>query len=487
MRLSLAYLALPAVAFLIAWVRPAVAVPSAGGLLVAAVVALRRRNDDSVAQRRVLGLDLTLVASVVLVLGLLSGAGGVGFQRVDWYKHNAILDDLATRPWPVVYDQVLDVSPAVLAYGLGYYLPAAVVGRTTGILGGHMALLAWTVIGLGLVVAWVVRLSGRNPLVALCAWLAFSGMDVLGMALLGGHPDDTMQWWAGFCQYSSVPTSLFWTPQHALAGWLAAALVVDGGERRRGPAAIALALALTVLWSPFAAFGLLPLAVAAVLQGRPRWPDLMLAAVTTAPFALVATAYLVGGKPTVPAGWVWQSLGAGRGLGLWALFVAVEVAVPLAVTGWWWWRRRGPGAERWWWLAAGVTLVLLPGSYIGINNDLAMRASVPSLLVLFLLVVRLPWGRDLVAAAPRATRLLALSLALGAVQPAADLANQVIWSRGTEAPGQPPLMLTLQDLPELIQLQYVSALDGPWARWLAPRSLRNLTVGHATQPGVKER
>jgi hypothetical protein len=461
-RLSLFYLALPAFIFLTGWVRPILAIPVAAALLLGLI-----RSGRSTAGPPLALLDRGILTVLVGVLALLSGAGAVGHQRVDWLKHNALLHDLVDHAWPVVYQGEGSVT-GLLSYGLGYYLPAAAVGRAAGLHAAHLALLVWTTIGLALSVAWVVRLSGRATWLAVAGWLAFSGMDVVGLALIRGTTRDLMAWWAGFAQYSSNPGLLFWAPQHALAGWLGAAILMDAHEDRRPVVVVAITLVLAALWSPLSALGLVPLALASLVRQRPSLRDGRLAAVVALPFGALLATYLLGmPRSGIPASFVWSELGAIRGTGLWALFVALEVGAPLAVLVL---LRARMGPSSFWLVPVGLTLVLLPLVRVGLFNDLVMRTSIPALFVLAILLLRVRWeGSDGVArAAPITAQMLALALLVGAIQPSLELATQVIWSRGAETPPEPPVEVSLADLPSAMTEQYVAPFDGLYARWIAP-------------------
>jgi hypothetical protein len=472
-QLSLLYLALPALPFLFGWFRPAVAWPVAVALGMGIAAGWRSREERT--SGRAMTLDAVILVAIVLVLALFSGAGGVGHQRGDWAKHNAMLHDLVAHSWPVIYPGDGSAPPGLLSYSIAYYLPAAVVGRFAGLPAAHMALLAWTAIGLGLTAAWVARLSGRNAWVAFVAWLGFSGMDVVGVAILGGSTRDVMQWWAGFAQYSSNTSLLFWTPQHALAGWLGAAMVLAAPERRRPFGTAVAVTALVVLWSPFCALGLVPLVLALAHGLRPSVREAAQAAALGAPFVAVVAAYLLGsGRSGVPAGWVWERAGGVQGLAGWPLFVLLEVGIPLGVLSWLCWRADarteacGLTESRRWLAPTLVTLIALPIAYVGAENDLVMRTSIPALFVLAILILRIRWQSGLLVVSPLGARVLGLALLLGAVQPATDIAAQVMWSRGAERPPQPPLRLTIADLPPGIGRQYVAPLAGVYARRLAP-------------------
>ena len=85
------------------------------------------------------------------------------------------------------------------------------------------------------------------------------------------------------------------------------------------------------------------------------------------------------------------------------------------------------------------------------------------------MVLRLRWVGGVADVAPVAARILVLALLIGAVQPATDLANQVMWSRGADREPGPPLLVTLPQIPTLTSSQYVMDPDGSYGRWIAPR------------------
>lgn len=64
---------------------------------------------------------------ILLIYGYYMGFGGFAPQKDDWGKHNAILNDLITRPWPVYYKNNSEVS--MLSYYLAQYLVPALFGK----------------------------------------------------------------------------------------------------------------------------------------------------------------------------------------------------------------------------------------------------------------------------------------------------------------------------------------------------------------------
>ena len=82
----------------------------------------------------------------------LSGAGGIGYQRGDWMKHESVLKDLIEHTWPVIYD--FYQTPVPLVYYLAFYLPAALAGKIGGWSMGQAAIFLWAFLGVNLAMLW---------------------------------------------------------------------------------------------------------------------------------------------------------------------------------------------------------------------------------------------------------------------------------------------------------------------------------------------
>ena len=164
----------------------------------------------------------------------LSGAGGVGYQNADYRASNAILKDLTTQPWPLRLTLDSTVTPVI--YYVGYYLPAAAAGKLAGWYVANAVLFLWTAVGVFLAFAWFLRLAGGRRASSWITALIFSfagGLDAVGFYLLTPKPfdlDSHVDTWAGYFQYSSNTTLLYWVPQHAIAAWLITGLVLNAAR-----------------------------------------------------------------------------------------------------------------------------------------------------------------------------------------------------------------------------------------------------------------
>ena|GEM_PF-465703 len=433
-RAMVLYLTVPLALFLGGWFRPGVAVVLLLALAVSLSPLIRRRDSSATpvtpatpapgsgagaagAPRALTRGEIALAIGVGLAWTLCGGTGHWLFANPDWQVRDAVLHDLVAGHWPVGYGS-LDGAPSILRAPLGFYLPAALVGKLAGLNCAHIAMAAWTALGATLFLIAVISLvPARRAAVftALAVVVLFSGLDLVGNLayvpdfLAHWQPGQHLEWWAARYQYSSMTTQLFWVPNHALGGWLAIALLA----RSRATCAldtlwllIVVALALA---SPLAALGLVPFVLwrlaSRALEERtapapralqPRGWVRTLQPRSWAPALLIGLAlasYLTLDAARIPKGWTFGR----HGLDAPALaqdfvrqgvfFVLEAGLVGCAVLT----LLRSSEV-----VLALLVLALLPLVSFGAANDLVMRASIPSLTVLAiaaaLALVRSPRG-----------------------------------------------------------------------------------------------
>ncbi|WP_203074121.1 hypothetical protein [Falsiroseomonas ponticola] len=315
-----------------------------------------------------------------------SGTHHLLYAAVDWQIRDAVLHDLATGPWPVLY-AIGDLA-WLLRAPLGYYMPAAAIGRLGGVEAAQLALFLWTALGLFLLLAQLAALGrealpGRRhaALVLALVFVSFGGLDLLPNLWLDGTQGDGIaaywgrggEWWAREFQFSGHVTLLLWVPNHALPAWLPALLLLRHARQPRFAAAAGLPLAAAAVWAPLSALGAGVLTAAAfllagwkllraALAGPPNWLSVAI--------VIPAGVFLMAGSSSIPHGFLfaihgWDSLP--RLL----LFLLVEVgAVALAV--------RLLARSRL--LAAAVALLaILPLYVFGPGNEMTMRGGIAAL------------------------------------------------------------------------------------------------------------
>jgi hypothetical protein len=433
-RAAIAYLLLPLVIFLIGWLRLWAALP----LMLCVFYALRPLADARPASRTELPITpLQLIIAVIVGCAwtLFGGFGHLFFANQDLYIRDAVLHDLIVSQWPVGYG-VLDGKESVLRAPVGFYLPAAVVGKWAGVQAAHFTMAVWTAAGATLFLLQALSLTPSritSSLTTVAVVVLFSGFDILGNLLDRGERfvvywDITshLEWWAGLYQYSSMTTQLFWCPNHAFGGWLMIGLLYRS-DRRNTPLDFMLPLLMVAiaLWSPLAALGVAPYVLwkAVATMNHERSMQLLHPSVWAPALlvGIVVAAYLTLDSGRIPKGWTWWVgrfptpitnvfrqiqfflLEAGLiGIAILAIRRSYRVVMALAI------------------------LAILPTVYFGAANDLVMRASIPSLAVLTIASCMALSQSRLTSADTRKKVVLACLLAIGAVTPIQEFARAFI-------------------------------------------------------------
>ncbi len=431
-RLALVYLLLPLAIFLASWFEIWAALPLLAGFFysIKGLIRPRRfeRAVDAPAPTR------THLAIAVVAACLWTACGGTGhlvFANADWHVRDAVLHDLVAGPWPVGYGS-LDGAMRLLRAPVGFYLPAALVGKGCGLMAAHAAMAVWTAAGATL---FLLQALSRIPsrlgaaLMATAVIVLFSGLDVVGTLLhapgSAAHWDITrhLEWWAQRYQYSSMTTQLFWVPNHALCGWVAMGLLMRSPRGALEPMLPILIVAVA-LCSPLTALGLVPFVLLRVVGASRGSLELAHPRVwlPAAIVGLIVAAYLTLDSGRIPRGW---TVGSGaravsdllRQTEFFLLEAGLVGGAILAL------RRSSPV------VLALVILALLPLVSFGAANDLVMRASIPSLAVLAMEAAR-ALAEPAVSKAIRARKIvLGALLAVGAVTPFQEFARAAVLPR----------------------------------------------------------
>ncbi|WP_228874579.1 hypothetical protein [Paraburkholderia saeva] len=261
--------------------------------------------------------------------------------------------------------------------------------KLTNLHAQNLMLSLWSVAGIFLFFSLLPGLIDKKNVVIIAplVFITFGGADLFGTLITGYRhgPPHHIQWWAGWIEYSANTTSLFWVPQHAIPSWLGIALLM---RQRLHPSLLpylAPLFAAILLWSPFAAMGLMPFAVVLALQYGLRDIVLDWRSMCSLFFlAIPVASYLAAGTTTVPHGFIWtvpctMDDGACFTWPAYFLFLVIEVATPLAILF------LGIDSEKGFLLAAAISLCSIPLYKIGVTNDFAMRASIPAISVLSIL------------------------------------------------------------------------------------------------------
>jgi hypothetical protein len=436
-RTAIAYLTLPLAIFLAGWFEIWAAIPLLA-CLAYALQGLAARAPPGAARLPITQLQLVVAVGVGCAWTVCGGTGHVVYANLDWHIRDAVLHDLVIGGWPVGYG-VHDGQETLLRAPLGYYLPAALLGKCAGLLAAHVAMAAWTALGATL---FLLQVLSKTPsragaaLTAAAVIVLFSGWDIVGNLLHVPHfiadwsITRHLEWWTDRYQYSAMTTQLFWVPNHALAGWLTIGLLLRTERGAALESVLPIVVAAVALWSPFAALGVVPFVLwhlfaasagehwRRILDPRVWAPALVV--------GIAVAAFLMLDADRIPKGWTVGNHGGGAAaiatdLARQVEFFLLEAGlIGFAILAA---RRSLPAGLAGPLILALAVLAFLPLGSIGAWNDLAMRASIPSLTVMAIGAALALSADASDAAAWRKKAVLASLLAVGAVTPIQEFAR----------------------------------------------------------------
>lgn len=390
--LATAYLVVPNLVFLAFWLRLWIGIPAA---VITAACLFRLLREGRAAVRPVLPVKtLLLVLALAFAWTLLGGAGGFVPQGDDYKKHNLLFHDLQHLPWPVHYS-LPGGGTNYLCYGLGYYLVPALGGRVLGEGAVPGLTFLWAFAGVALFFWWLATLAGGSRralwfVLLLGAtglfWKLARTCGVPGLIGTDGL-EGKLKALGLFIVCPDSFTRFRYQPQHALAGWLGAAVLFEMLWRKKNSAGALFVWAAVVGWSPLTAAGLLLLPLAAwkhvPLRGWFEPVNLLGGGLLLAILGI----YIQGHVALADSGPVWKWSAGVEWLPLYFLFLASEFSPLLFL---WLADRKFNVLGEWrpLFLASALVLVLLPLWKIGFNSDLRLEASGPALLLVTLAAAR---------------------------------------------------------------------------------------------------
>lgn len=219
-RIAYLYIFLPVFVFFAGWCRYYVSIP--GCLLILAGLFNMCRDDmpcEGLNWNRSMVKKAVIIMMIIAVWVFLSGIGGYVWQTADHGARNGIFEVMVKEPWPVI--KTVDGIERGLIYYIGFWMVPSLIGKVFGVAAGYFAQYMWTVIGILLFYYFVCLLRKRVVIWPLLVFIMFSGWDIVGMLAVGNWEGFThMEWWGEYFQYSSFTTQLFWVFNQAVPAWL---------------------------------------------------------------------------------------------------------------------------------------------------------------------------------------------------------------------------------------------------------------------------
>lgn len=354
-------------------------------------------------------IEKYIIAIIIIAFWVyLSGIGGLSFQTSDHTYRNAIYEMLVNQKWPVVGNYALGGDEPVsvqMVYYVGFWMPASVFGKMFGVSAGYYFQAIWAFIGIALVYFLMCNYFKDIKVWYLLVLVFFSGLDILGFTILRPELAGKMyyvegesiyslgsivhlEWWCDF-QFSSFTTQLFWVFNQAIPCWIAILLILQMKSNKY----IVFILGQVLLCSPFPFVGMIPFAAYYILfrkydtRNWKQWFILFFKDTFT-------IENVVGGGITgiisflyLKANYSGQSAGTNtvnnstKGfLMTWIIFLVVEIGFYVVLE--YYYQKHNVL-----FYICFVWLAICPLFTVGSGQDFCMRASIPALFVLMLLLI----------------------------------------------------------------------------------------------------
>ena len=416
-QLTIIYLMLPVVIWLVGWFEWWLGVPAAALLAIAFWQSIGPGRDSfswealSQAWRAVFRPATGVVLLGAFAWVMTTAAGGVfDVSNGDWIKHRALFLDLARGSWPVhhpfwlselsvLFPEGVELPGLLLRFYLGYYMVPGLLGKWFGVAALNWAVPIWTWCGIALMALLFTRgLSGWKAVAAVAILIFFSGMDIVTHTIFEGWEwfEPRFAWngwpwislgpvemgisyyWKLDVSYISHLNSFTWAPHHFIAGGLYVLLLVQLRRQRRFLAVSGVVVGASIFWSPFVAVGLLPMVAVLLKENgiRPflRWQNLLL----SLPLVVLLFTYLSSGTGEIRRNWLWENTALDYVMGSLPATYLLEfliLAVLLVLL-------RPRLLREPFFIACLVTLLVLPWYSYGRINDLVLRGMIVPLFLL---------------------------------------------------------------------------------------------------------
>lgn len=222
--LAYLYVGIPVFIFCVSWTKIFYAIVF--GIILCISFAYMLKNAPRLP---LFDVNLDVLITIVLFVGAwvyLSGIGGYVFQNPDHPYRNAIFVALVENDWPVVKEVLTEsgLQTRGLTYYIGFWMPAALVGKLFGLDVGYFFQYIWAVAGVLLTYYLICCILKKMTVWPLIVFAFFGGLDILGTYATGGDIGVITEWkhlesWTKL-QFSSFCVQLFWVFNQAIPAWI---------------------------------------------------------------------------------------------------------------------------------------------------------------------------------------------------------------------------------------------------------------------------
>lgn len=416
--LLLFYFILPSVLFLLFWVKIIIAIPIIILLFISFFYQLKSESKsiDDINLKNILAVGL-----FSLLLCYFGGVGGFVSQTGDYEKHNQIYSDLIQYQLPITYS-----NGDLLCYYLAYYLPTALITKILGISITGTLSFAYTFIGVFLGLLSIINhFKIKQPFYFLFVFLFIGGFDFLkvictsefiqntkGLAINLLHKNINQQMFVEYIRFFVArmnDTRMFFTdfqmghsvlfvsqigqfilaPQHLLGAWISSLLIYKFTQNNSLIGA-SLVFCCTMFWSPFVFVGQIPFILYLFFKKNINITkrELLLSSLSF-PTLIIVLIYFkshypdLSGLEFLPA-----SFSNITDYLIFLLFLLIEVGIYYLIITFLNRKHSLIGQKLPIFHFTIITLCIISCFNMGIFNDFIIRASLPSLIIFYLISIK---------------------------------------------------------------------------------------------------
>ena len=423
------YISIPIMIFFIGWCNPVTAIIGTLVILISLFYAFKNAPKLWIPKDKKQILFLSSLFVIALIWVYLSGIGALVFQNSDHNVRNPIFEMLVTESWPVEHAN----QPAILAYYIAFWLPSAVVGKIfNSIQIGYYFQILWASIGIFLFFYYVIAGLRRKNYIPIVLFIFFSGLDIIGTIFRFNIYDvisitSHLEQWGYLFQFSSFTTQLFWVFNQAIPAWVLVVLLNTEKNNKN----IGFLYSCLFLHSTLPAIGIFPYILYWCLKNgkkHARFCDLKASFLSLFTFQntigslcifIVCYSYL---SSNIAGGNIGILNADGHIVLLYScmlIFFFLEAGIFLILINKIY--RKNPI-----FYITLLCLLLYPVIQVGYSIDFCMRATIPALVILYLLVCKAFENRYYLTKCKKSFIILIFVLIIGAITPIHEFARTIV-------------------------------------------------------------
>lgn len=265
-RCAFLYLCVPIIIFLFGWCKLHIAIILT---LLLAIVFFANCKIQEIDFKEIIKWikDNKKMIITFLVISLfyvfVSGIGGFVWQNDDHLYRNAIFENLVYKDWPIVVESSSSFNgPVFLVYYFAFWLPAALVGKIFGMTAGIVFLYIWSVIGVYITFLYLRKYYKKSFIIPIVMFIFFSGLDIVERFFCGENIMDLVNStihleWSTTFQFSSFTTQLFWVFNQCIPAWIITMFILNENNNR----ILGIVIAMSLIFCTLPAIGLVFIAI----------------------------------------------------------------------------------------------------------------------------------------------------------------------------------------------------------------------------------